>query len=125
MDKDVITIHGDGLHTRSMCHIEDAIRGTVSCIENENANGHIINIGSNEEMTILDHAKTIWKIINGDEEPRLEFVPMKKVFGKYREIKRRVPDLTKAKEILGYEPIILFEDGIVDIVNKIRTLEKY
>jgi UDP-glucose 4-epimerase len=120
MEGEEITVHGDGLHTRSMCHIDDAIIGTIQSIELESANGHIINIGSNEEMTILEHAKTIWRIVNGNEEPNIKFIPMKEVFGKYREIQRRVPDLTKAKKLLDYEPKILFEDGIADVVAKIR-----
>ena len=123
LDREPIIVHGDGLQTRSMCHVSDAIRATISVIEKDSSIGHIINIGSDEEMSILDTAKLIWGLINEDE-PQLEFVPIKKVFGKYREIKRRVPDLSKAKDLLGYEPEISFKEGLIDVINKIRRINE-
>ena len=120
LDGDPITIHGDGLHTRSMCHVSDAIHGTVLAIESNKANNQIVNIGSDEEVSILDTAKLIWRFINKDDV-KLEFIPMEQVFGKYKEIKRRVPDLSKAKEILGYEPMFSFENGLKDIIDKIKN----
>lgn len=103
-----ITIHGDGKQTRSMAYITDIIDGTIRAIENKKAVGEIINIGSREEVRVKDSAIMILRAARGitprASNTRIEYVPMKKVFGNYREISRRVPDLGKAKALLGYVP---------------------
>ncbi len=110
-DEEVI-IHGNGSQTRSMGFVSDLVQGTILALESERAVGEIINIGNDEELSVLDSAKLISKIVNNGLEPRLKFVPMSEVFGKYKDIQRRIPDLSKAKRLLGYEPKTRLEDAI-------------
>ena len=110
-DKPVI-IHGDGTQTRSMTYVDDMVRGTVLAVEEPKAIGEVFNIGSDYEMSIIKTARLIHKIAKTGKKLKLKFVPHKKIFGTYKEIRRRVPDLSKAKKILGYRPKTTLEEGI-------------
>jgi len=119
-NKEVI-IHGDGTQTRSMGYAEDSVNGTILAMENERAVGEIFNIGNNEEMSIIDTVNLIQEI-SGKQEVRKRFVPFEEIFGSYREIMRRVPDLTKSNQILGYFPRISLREAI-EITIKARMKE--
>jgi UDP-glucose 4-epimerase len=114
-DREVI-IHGDGKQTRSMCYVDDLVQGTILAMENENAVGEIINIGSDEELSVLDTAILIHQIADTGKKLKLKFVPMTKVFGDYKEISRRKPDLSKAVHLLGYNPTISLEEGLKKMI---------
>ena len=110
-DKEVV-IHGDGKQTRSMAYVDDLIEGTFLAIENEKAVGEVINLGNEKEMSVIDTAFLIHKIAATGKELKLKYVKMEDIFGKYKDILRRRPDLTKAQNLLGYKPKISMEDAI-------------
>jgi UDP-glucose 4-epimerase len=116
LDGDVITIHGDGSQTRSMTHVADVVNGTFLAIKNDKAIGNIINIGSNEEISVRGSADIIMdtarRLSPKTKRSKIEYVPMKKVFGDYKEIARRIPSLAKAKELLGYKPKMDFKKAV-------------
>jgi UDP-glucose 4-epimerase len=118
-DEEVI-IHGDGLQTRSMGFVTDLVHGTILALENEKAIGEVINIGNDEELSVVETAKLIHQIANTQKELKLKFIPMNEVFGKYKDILRRIPDLTKAKKLLGYEPKIKLADAIRITLDQIK-----
>ena len=115
-DKEVI-IHGDGKQTRSMAYVDDLIEGTFLAIENEKAVGEVFNLGNDEEMSIIDTALLIHKIASTGKELKLKYIKMEDIFGKYKDILRRRPDLTKAQNLLGYETKTSMEDAIRKIVE--------
>jgi nucleoside-diphosphate-sugar epimerase len=95
-----------------MAYITDLVRGTLLALENEKAVGEIINLGNDEEMSVLDAAKLIHRLADTGKELKIKFIPMKEIFGQYRDITRRCPDLSKAKLLLGYEPKISMEEAV-------------
>ena len=106
LKKEEIEIHGDGMQTRTFTYVDDTVSALVACIENEVSDNQIFNTGSRDggEITIKDLAILIWKLINGKgSEPRLKFIPYS-TFGNYEDVMRRVPDITKLKTMLGFEP---------------------
>jgi len=115
-----VTIHGDGLQTRSMGFVSDIANGTILALESDKAIGEIINIGNNEEMSVLDSAKLIHQLANTGHDLKINFIPMSAVFGEYKDIMRRIPDLTKAKLLLGYEPKIKMKDAIEITIKEAR-----
>lgn len=121
-DEEII-IHGDGSQTRSMGFVTDLVNGTILAIENEQAIGHVFNIGNDEEFSVLETAKLIHKIANTGKELKLKFVAMSKVFGMYKDIMRRRPDLAKAKKILNYEPKVKLVDAIKITIDHIKSLK--
>jgi len=110
-DKAVV-IHGDGKQTRSMGSVDDVVRGTVLAIQNHKAVGEIFNIGNDEEISVIGSARLIHKIASTGKKLKLKFIPYKKIFGTYEDIRRRVPCLDKAKRVLGYRPEISLADSI-------------
>jgi UDP-glucose 4-epimerase len=119
-DEEVI-IHGDGSQTRSMGFVTDLVNGTILAVENEKAIGEIINIGNDEEMSVLDSAKLIHHLANTGKELKIKFLPMQEVFGKYKDILRRIPDLNKAKNLLGYVPQVKLSTAIEHTIKTIRN----
>jgi len=120
LEGDEVIIHGDGTQTRSMGFVEDVVEGTFLAMNSDKAIGQIINIGNDEELSVLDTAKMIHEIANPTHKLNLKFVPMAEVFGKYKDIMRRIPDLTKAHELLGYKPKYKLIDAVKATINEIK-----
>ncbi|MFH1045740.1 MAG: SDR family NAD(P)-dependent oxidoreductase [Candidatus Omnitrophota bacterium] len=115
-----IIIHGNGRQTRSMAYISDVISGTVLALENKKAVGNIFNIGSDEELSVIASAHLIKKLAGAGTKTKIRFVPIKKIFGDYREIKRRVPSLANSKRILGYRPKVSLQEGLAITIKARR-----
>lgn len=115
--KERIPIHGDGTQTRSFTYIADIVESTVAAVENEKAAGEVINVGSNHEICIKELAVLIWKMINKDTDPLFEFLSYDNFSGKYEDVQKRVPDITKAKNIFGFVPKITLEEGLAYTID--------
>lgn len=121
LNNEEVTIHGDGSQTRSMGFVSDLVEGTRLAMEHPNAVGEIINIGNDEEMSVLDSAKLIHRLANTGKDLKLKFIPMKEIFGQYKDIMRRIPDLSKAERILGYRPKISMQEAIRLTLEEAKT----
>ena len=114
-DKDIV-IHGDGKQTRTMVYVSDIIEGLILMMNNfEKLNGEIINLGGEEEMTILSHAMLIKEITNSKSE--IKFIGEEIAHGKYKDIKRRKPDLTKIKKLIGYKQMSDFKQSLIKVIK--------
>ena len=108
-----IEVHGDGSQTRSMAFITDIINGTILAMNTQKAVGEIINIGNDEEISIIESAKIINNVINPEKDLKVKYIKMDTLFGNgYKEIMRRKPDLSKARKLLNYKPKVSFIEGI-------------
>ena len=76
----------------------------------------MFNIGYTKEITIENLARLIWKLIRGDEEPKIKFIPYA-TFGKYEDVMRRIPDITKINTMLGFEPKWHIEEGLTKTIQ--------
>jgi len=115
-----VTIHGDGRQSRSMAYVDDIVEGTFLAMEKEEAVGEIINIGNVEEMSVIDTAYLIHKLAGSGKELKLKYIKMEDVFGNYKDIMRRKPDLTKARTLLGYIPKTNMEKAIKKVIEHRR-----
>ena len=109
-----LEIHGDGLQTRSFTFISDHIDGLAAILDHDEADGEVLNLGSTEEVTILDLARLIWRLIRNDEA-RIQFIPYS-TFGRYEDVRRRVPDLTLVNRLLGFVPKVSLADGLAKTI---------
>ena len=106
-----VTVVGDGSQTRCFTYVSDAIRATVQAGLKGEAIGGIFNIGTDEEISILDFAKAMIEVARSPSRTR--FVTQQSVYGNsYEDIQRRVPDNTRMKEILGVVPEISLREGL-------------
>ena len=71
-------------------------------------------------MSVLETARLIHRLADTGKELKIRFVPMQEVFGKYKDIMRRLPDLNKAKALLGYSPRVSMEEGIRRTIAEVR-----
>jgi len=99
-----ITVYGDGSQTRSFAYVTDVIRGLLLMLTSK-CRGEIINLGNQHETPILELAEKIRKMVQ--ESPRIAFHPIRP-----DDPKRRCPDVSKAKTILGWEPKVALDDGL-------------
>jgi len=114
-----LIVHGDGAQTRCFTFIEDASEAVVELALNDKALGLCFNIGSDRETSILELAETMKKV-GGFDNP-IEFKPHVEVFGKsYEDIPRRIPDVGRIKEVLGWEATTGLEDGLAKTIDFYR-----
>jgi len=108
-----ITIFGDGKQTRSLCYIDDMVEGLICLMFYPKTKGEIVNLGSTEEYSIQEYASLVKKLTNSYS---------KIIFSEKLPIgdpKKRRPDISKAKKLLGWEPRVILEDGLS------KTIEHY
>jgi UDP-glucose 4-epimerase len=117
-------IHGDGLQTRSFTYIQDTIEGTLRALEREEAIGKVINIGNIDEMTILELGRKVWKLVRGSKAPLIEFIPYRQFPGRYEDVRRRVPDIRLAKEVLGFIPRTSIDEGLIPTITWQKSVTK-
>ncbi|MDI6825937.1 MAG: SDR family oxidoreductase [Candidatus Aenigmarchaeota archaeon] len=100
-----ISVYGDGKQTRSFCYILDMIDGLMKLMSKESLSGEVVNLGAQEERTILTVAELIKNITNSNS--KIVFKPLPE-----DDPARRKPDITKAKKLLGWEPKVDLETGL-------------
>jgi dTDP-glucose 4,6-dehydratase len=98
-----ITVFGDGSQTRSFCYVEDEIRGLIALAESGHHNP--VNIGNPDEFTLLELAQTVIEVTASRSEIVYEALPTD-------DPQVRQPDITLAREILGWEPAISLREGL-------------
>jgi dTDP-glucose 4,6-dehydratase len=103
LNSEPFTIFGDGTQTRSFCYIDDLVRGLM-IMATIKAPGPI-NLGNPRENTLLELAEMVTRIVGGSGE--LQLLPLPE-----DDPKQRNPDISRAKSILGWEPVVKLEDGI-------------
>ncbi|MDQ4149184.1 MAG: GDP-mannose 4,6-dehydratase, partial [Actinomycetota bacterium] len=107
-----ITVHGDGSQTRSLSFVSDTVEGFVRLLAYDGP-AQPFNIGNPQEATVLEIAELIRKLTDSESEITFEERPAD-------DPEVRCPDLTKAKELLGWEPRISLEKGLADTVEWCR-----
>ena len=106
---DNITIYGDGKQTRSICYVDDLINGILD-ISKLKERGIIVNIGNNNEVTILQIAEKIIELTQSKSKIIFEQLPQD-------DPKRRKPDLTKIKALIDWENLTPIEEGLMKTIN--------
>lgn len=110
-----ITIFGDGKQTRSFCYVDDMVLGVKAAMFKENTKGQVVNLGNPDERTILEMANLIKKTTDSSSEITFEECPED-------DPKRRKPDISKAKEVLAWEPKVPIEEGIKKTVEYFKRV---
>lgn len=104
-----LEVHGTGRQTRSFTYVDDMVEGFVRALDAP-ADGEVLNLGHDREISIEALAKMIWGLVREDE-PRIRLVPLAS-FGRYEDVERRVPDNRRAAQVLGHTPRIRLEEGL-------------
>lgn len=111
-----LTIYGDGKQTRSFCYVSDMVTGLVDCAQSDKITGEVLNMGNPEEYSIEQIANIILDLTK--TKFSLTFVPNR--IGDDPE--RRKPDISKAKSILGWEPKVALQEGLLKTIDYFKKL---
>ncbi len=117
-----LTVFGDGTQTRCFCHVADVVRALISVLDDRRAEGGVYNVGSTEEVSILNLAERIAARIGSDSP--IELVPYEQAYeAGFEDMKRRVPDTSKLQSLVGWEPTYCL-DEILDETIAEAILER-
>lgn len=98
-----ITVYGDGIQTRTFCDVRDVVQALVGLALHPDAPGRIYNIGSNDEISVRELAERIKRVTESKSD--IIHVPYEEVYGRgFEDIRRRAPDTTRIRELLGWNP---------------------
>jgi UDP-glucose 4-epimerase len=110
-----ITVYGDGTQSRCFGHVLDVVPAIYTLAHSEAARGKVVNIGSDQEITIADLARLVRDRTGSKSEIR--YVPYEQAYRPgFEDMQRRVPDLTRAARLIGYRPTRTVADAIDDIL---------
>jgi len=108
---EALEVHGTGEQTRSFTFIDDMVEGFVRALDAPKADGEVLNIGIDREITILNLARMVSEMIRPQEVPNVRLVPYE-TFGRYEDVERRIPDGAKSETILGFRARVNLEEGL-------------
>lgn len=116
-----LVVHGDGLQTRTFCHVSDAVEAMMLLIGEPTAAGAAFNVGGREEVSILELAQRV-AAAAGSASP-IRFVPYEDVYGDgFEDVRRRVPDTTRIERLCGWTPRLTLGAIVSDVVEDARGL---
>ena len=110
---DDVTVYGDGSHTRSFCYVTDLIEGIIRLSRIEEPLP--VNLGNPAENTVLDCARRVITLTGSSSRIRFELLPQD-------DPPRRRPDITKARQLLAWEPVVSFDQGLSETIAYFRAL---
>lgn len=114
-----LTVFDDGRQTRCFTYVDDTVRGTLLAATLPQAEGQAFNIGSNFETSVLDLASLIIQLTGSNAG--VQHVSYQEAFGPgFEETRRRVPDVRRAAELLGFEAQVSLEDGLKRTIAWLR-----
>lgn len=109
-----ITVYGSGKQSRCFCYVGDVVGALVKLMDKDEAVGEVYNVGSNQEITILDLAKRVKELANSESE--VVFVPYNEAYEEgFEDMPRRIPDTSKVNKLVGFKPQMEL-DGILKSV---------
>ncbi len=111
-----ITIFGDGTQTRSLCYVDDLVEGLVRLMFNKKAKGEVVNLGATNEHTVIEYATITKQLTNSSSE-----IVLSEKLPEDDPLKRK-PDITKAKQLLDWEPRVSLEEGLQKTIAYFRNV---
>jgi nucleoside-diphosphate-sugar epimerase len=119
-----ITVYGDGTQTRCFAHVADVVGALIRLIGHPEAPGQVINIGSDEEVTILSLAERV-RILTSSKSP-IRLVPYSQAYtAGFEDMHRRVPDLNKIRGLIGYKPTRSLDQILGDVMEHQKRTESH
>ncbi len=121
-----LTVYGDGRQSRCFCHVEDIVRALIALVESEEAVGEVFNVGSEEEITILELAERVLSLVEalgglpaaGPPSQRVRFVSYDDAYeAGFEDMRRRVPDISKISAYVGWAPRKSLEETLQSTID--------
>jgi UDP-glucose 4-epimerase len=115
-----ITVYGDGTQRRCFCHVADVVRALADLMERDDVYGEVFNIGSSDEIEIRQLAQRVLDATGSASEVTL--VPYDVAYEEgFEDMHRRIPDTTKIRERIGWEPTRSLDQILADVIDEHRA----
>ncbi len=109
-----LSVYGSGDQIRCFCHVTDAVKALLLVMDSDKAVGQVFNVGNNSQISIMELAKKVIEITGSKSS--IEKIAYEKAYPEgFEDMQRRVPDISKIKQVLGWEPEINLDQIIKDI----------
>jgi UDP-glucose 4-epimerase len=115
-----ITVFGDGTQSRSFTYVGDVVRAMVALINEPRAVGQVFNVGNGTEISIGDLAVRI-KQMTGSSSPIVKIPYAQAYEAGFEDMPRRVPDISKIRALVGYEPTVELDEILERVIDSLRT----
>ena len=116
-----ITVFGDGTQSRSFTYVGDVVRAMVALINEPRAVGQVFNIGNGHEITIGELAEKVRQMTGSSSE--IVKVPYEKAYeAGFEDMPRRVPDISRIRALIGYEPTVELDETLTRVIEHFRQL---
>lgn len=111
-----ITVYGDGNQSRCFCYVGDVVGALMKLMDDEDAVGQVFNVGSNQEISIIDLAKKVKALAKSDSE--IVLVPYDEAYEEgFEDMPRRVPDISKINQQVGFKPARDLEGILLSVID--------
>ena len=108
-----LSVYGSGDQIRCFCHVDDAVTALLLVMDSEKAVGEVFNVGNNQQISIMELAKKVIEITGSTSS--IEKIAYEKAYPEgFEDMQRRVPDISKIKQVLGWTPEINLDQIIED-----------
>ena len=109
-----LSVYGSGDQIRCFCHVDDAVRALLLVMDSAKAIGEVFNVGNNQQISIMELAKKVIELTGSSSS--IEKIAYEKAYPEgFEDMQRRVPDISKIKQVLGWTPEINLDQIIKDI----------
>ncbi|MBC7374658.1 MAG: GDP-mannose 4,6-dehydratase, partial [Frankiales bacterium] len=116
---DPITVYGDGQQTRCFCFVGDVVKGLLALMDHPEASGRAYNLGGVEEVSMEALAQRI--IVAAGSSSKIRYVPYDEAYEEgFEDMQRRVPDTTRARQLVGFEPQVGLDEILAMVVEDQR-----
>ena len=110
-----VVVYDDGEQVRCFAHVKEVVNCVVSLMETEGAAGQVFNIGSDQAVSIKQLAERVIERVGGDA--KIDFLPYNKAYGDdFEDVRRRVPNVSKLHETLGFKPSLTLDQILDDVI---------
>ncbi len=114
-----LQVHGDGKQSRCFVHVADVVGAFLKLVDHPAAIGQVFNLGSQEEVTIGELAERVIRITGSSS--RIDYIPYAQAYEEgFEDMPRRVPDISKIRELIGFTPTILLDRIIESVIEHVR-----
>jgi nucleoside-diphosphate-sugar epimerase len=114
-----LTVFGDGRQTRCFCHVNDVLDAVIALLNEPRAEGDVFNVGSTEEVSIVELARLVIDATRSSSTIR--FVPYSEAYEEgFEDMRRRIPDISKVRDLVGWEPRLDLRDIVEEVVAEAR-----
>lgn len=113
-------VYGDGTQSRCFCDVRDVVPALAKLMEAPRATGLVVNLGSDVPITIRQLAERVVKTLRSDSQ--IQPIPYDRAYGPgFEDLHRRQPDLTRARDLIGFSPAVTLEETVLAIAEDLRS----